>query len=71
MNIKELTSQEKLQILKDIFDSTDILITATYGEWERDISSKDMYLANEDDRSDGINIQKDKTIIIQTCICTG
>ncbi len=68
MNTKELSLQEKLQILKDIFDSTDIVLTAAYGAHET-ISGTDIYIAIEN--IDYCGIHKDITIIISTGIMTG
>ena len=72
MNITQLTYEEKVQILKDIFDSTNIVLLEAYGAsskiTSRSISieaDRDMYNPYQDDK------ESEALIVIDTEICTG
>ncbi|MDD1442777.1 hypothetical protein MEO93_20925 [Dolichospermum sp. ST_sed3] len=72
MEVKELSYQEKVKILKDIFDSTNIVLTGAYGASSKInstniflVENRNVYECYEDDKSTmGL-------ISINTGICTG
>lgn len=72
MNINELSYKEKLEILKNIFDSTNIVLTGAYGSSSK-ISSKEIFLVEDRTIYDAFEDDKkaDGLISINTKICTG
>lgn len=74
MDIKTLNYKERLELLKELFDSTNILINASYGESDR-VTSDRIILEEQKNRYDYDQWEDDKTkeglITINTSICTG
>lgn len=85
MNIKELTYQERLQLLKNIFDTTNIVLTGAYGAVETIIGKNISIVSNIEEKKDknggrpycrndfsGLDdINEPELIVIHTGICTG
>ena len=72
MEIKKLSYDEKVRILKDIFDSTNIVLTGAYGASSK-ITSENIFLVEDRNVYDGWeDDKKSKGLIsINTKICTG
>jgi len=68
LDIKSLSEEKKVELLKELVDEMDIIVTACYGAVEP-IGSGEIFLALMDD-SDYL-IEKGKTVIISTSIMTG
>jgi hypothetical protein len=67
-HIATLTLEEKVELLKELIDSLDILVTASYGATGY-ISSEDINIANKDNND--YSIKANQTVIISTNIMTG
>lgn len=66
--VNNLTILEKVELLKELVDNLDIVITAAYGA-SGYISGEYIYIATEDDSD--YHAKKGKTVFISTDICTG
>ena len=64
--IENLSTEDKLKLLKLIFDNLDIVLTAAYGASGR-VDTDRINIATEDSG----NIIKGETIVIDTGIITG
>lgn len=67
MNIENLSQQEKVDLLKELVDDLDIILTASYGATGT-INSSNIEISDRQEKYTGINIG---TIVIHTGIMTG
>lgn len=65
-DITTLKLEEKVDLLKELIDSLDILVTASYGATIGYISSEDISIADKDDET--YEIIAKKTVIISVDI---
>jgi len=71
-NIKELSTEEKVELMKALVDEMDIVITASYGATDI-MCSENIMIANYDQRDNLLygEIKKGETVIVATDIMTG
>lgn len=72
MNIKDLSYSEKVDILKQIFDTTNIVLFAAYGAYGK-ITGENIYIEKDREGYNHLmdNKESDGLICINTDICTG
>lgn len=68
MKINNLTTEEKVNLLKQLIDDLDITVFGCYGSSAK-IYSEDIYISTRDD--DYYNLKAGETVEMGTDLCSG